>query len=461
MANLLKDKGIAKGDRVAVLSDNRPEYLEVFFGCATIGAVITPISWRLAEAEIAWQIQDSDPLLVIAAPEWEAAARSASDREVLVMGRSYESALAAADEAPCEDISTFDDPLMILYTSGTTGTPKGAVLTHGNFFFANLNMIVASDIREDDVSLMFLPMFHIGGWNVNLLSIFLKGGCVVLERGFDPQRCIDLIAKKKVTWLMGVPATYLFMSQQPGFASADLSSVRVMVVGGAPMPEVLLKEYQQKGINIVQGYGLTELAPNALLLPSQEVEGRLGSAGKPYFFTDTQLMDDEGKILDAPATGEIVARGPVVMQGYRGRPDATAETIRDGWLHTGDVGRTDAEGFFYIVDRKKDMVITGGENVYPAEIENVLYEHPDIAEAAVIGIPDAKWGETVHAIVVVKEGSTLTEDSVITHCASKLAKFKVPRTVQIRSEALPRTPAGKVRKPELREPFWEGHGKNI
>ena len=461
MAQVLTDGGVSKGDRVAVLSDNRPEYLEVFFGCASIGAVITPISWRLAEAEIAWQIKDSDPALVVAGPEWEVAARADSGRDVLVMGEGYETALSNADETPREDNSALDDPLMILYTSGTTGTPKGAVLTHGNFFFANLNMIVASDIREDDVSLMFLPMFHIGGWNVNTLSFFLKGAKVILERGFDAKRTLELIDKKKVTWLMGVPATYLFMSQDPGFSSADLSSVRVMVVGGAPMPEALLKEYQRHGIQIVQGYGLTELAPNALLLPSSEAEAKLGSAGKPYFFTDTRLMDDGGALAGTPATGEIVARGPVVMSGYWNRPDATAETIRDGWLHTGDVGRTDQEGFFYIVDRKKDMVITGGENVYPAEIENVLYEHPDVAEAAVIGIPDAKWGEAVHAIVVVKEGSTLTEESVVSHCAAKLARFKVPRSVQVRTEALPRTPAGKVRKPELRDPFWEGHEKII
>jgi fatty-acyl-CoA synthase len=454
-ASVLASLGVSHGDRVAVLADNRPEYVEVFFACAKLGAVIVPVSWRLADSEIQWQLDDSAPKVLITAPTWR------RDSQNLEFESSYEDALAGAPPGEPDDLAGFEDPLMILYTSGTTGRPKGAVLSHGNFFWANLNILLAADVTHDTVSLMFLPMFHIGGWNVNTLAVFLKGGRVVLERQFEPARVNELVQKKGVTLMMGVPATYLFMSQEPGFEQSDFSSVRTMLVGGAPMPEALLQTYASRGIEIAQGYGLTETSPTSLLLSQDDAMRKLGSAGQSYFFTDTQLMDNDGALVDPPGTGEIVARGPNVMKGYRGRDDATAETIRDGWLHTGDVGRRDEDGFFFIVDRKKDMIISGGENIYPAEVENALYEHPGVAEAAVIGIPDEKWGESVHAIVVPKEGADLSTDVVIAHCRERLAKFKVPRSVEIRTDPLPRTPAGKVRKPELRTPFWKEQEKKI
>lgn len=468
-ASVLQSLGVRKGDRVAVLSDNCPEYLEVFFACAKIGAVLAPVSWRLGESEMAWQIEDSEPKLLVAGSQWgEVVEKIFSGPALYFEGKSqnksrelYETALAAGSPDDPQDLNSFGDPLMILYTSGTTGRPKGAVLTHGNFFWANINMLVNAEVHHDDASLVFLPMFHIGGWNVTTLAVFLKGGTVVLERQFDGTRVLDLIAKKQITLLMGVPATYLFMSQQPGFEDADFSSLRLMVVGGAPMPEALLEKYSARGISIVQGYGLTELAPNALILPMEDASRKLGSAGKPYFFTDTRLADDSGNLVEGPATGEVVAAGPVVMQGYWRRDDATAETIVDGWLRTGDIARVDEEGYFFIVDRAKDMIISGGENIYPAEIENVIYELAAVAEVAVIGVPHDQWGEAVHAIVVPREGSNLAADEIVDHALSRLAKFKVPRSVDIRSEPLPRTPAGKVKKTELRAPFWEGKTKKI
>lgn len=465
-ASVLSEFGVGRGDRVAVLSDNRPEYLAVFFACAKLGAIIAPVSWRLSEAEMAWQVSDSEPKILISAPQWSAQGERIFGGPQLVFGDaerrgSYDEALASSAPEETKGENSLDGPLMILYTSGTTGRPKGAVLTHGNFFWANLNMLVNADISHDEVSLMFLPMFHIGGWNVNTLAILLKGGTVVLERQFDPVRAIELIPKKQITLLMGVPATYLFMSQQPGFESADFSSVRMMVVGGAPMPDALLGKYGERGIDIVQGYGLTELAPNALILPMEDAARKLGSAGKPYFFTDTRLMDDSGNLIEGAGAGEIVAAGPVVMQEYWRQPDATSETIVDGWLHTGDVGRVDDEGFFYVVDRKKDMIISGGENIYPAEVENILYEHPTVSECAVIGIPDESWGETVHAIVVSKEGHQVLNEELLRHCRDRLARFKVPRSIEIISEPLPRTPAGKVKKQDLRALFWQGRERKI
>ena len=466
VAQVLQGAGVRRGDRVAVLSDNRPEYLEVFFACAKLGIILAPVSWRLAEPEIEWQLGDSSPSALFVAPEWADLGRSYSGPVFPFSGTSkgestYEQALADSQAVEPEDVCGFDDPLMLLYTSGTTGRPKGAVLTHGNFFWTNLNMLVNADLHQDDVTLMFLPMFHIGGWNVNTLSIFWKGGTVVLERQFDASRINALIPKKQITFLMGVPATYLFMSQDPSFESADYGSVRTMVAGGAPMPGALLQLYSERGIDIVQGYGLTELAPNGLILPALEAARKAGSAGKPYFFADTRLMDESGNLLDPPAEGEIVARGPSVMAGYWKAPDATAEAIKDGWLHTGDVGRTDEDGFFYVVDRKKDMIISGGENVYPAEVENAIFEHDAVAEVAVIGVPSERWGESAHAIVVAKQDTVITDREIIEHCESRLARFKVPKSVEIREEPLPRTPAGKVRKPELRRPFWEGRETRI
>ena len=443
----LQSLGVDKGDRVAVLSENRPEFVTYLFACAKLGALIVPLSWRLTEVELAWQVEDSTPKAIVASSDYASLATTVFAGEVVDISQEQDGSFTEAQ-------IDFEDPLMILYTSGTTGRPKGAVLTHGNFFWANLNMIMDADIPKDEVSVMFLPMFHIGGWNVNTLSVLLKGGKVVLEKAFEPNRILELIPKKSVTLIMGVPANYLFMSQQPSFEDADFSSIRMAVVGGAPMPEALLQTYADKGVAMVQGYGLTELAPNALLLPSEDASRKLGSAGRPYVFTDTRLMDDAGDLIDGSGKGEIVARGPVVMSGYWNRPDATAETIKDGWLHTGDVGELDEEGFFKVVDRVKDMIISGGENIYPAEVENVIYEHPSVGEVAVIGVPSEQWGEAVHAIVVPKEGASIDGPTVIEHCTAKLAKFKLPRTVEIRSEPLPRTPAGKVKKPELRKPYW-------
>ena len=294
-----------------------------------------------------------------------------------------------------------------------------------------------------------LPQFHCGGWNVQTLLAWWKGARVVLEPRFEAAAALELIAAKRVTTMMGVPANYLFMAQDPGFAGADLTSLRRAVVGGAPMPETLLETWQERGVEIVQGYGLTEAAPNVLCLPPEDAARKRGFAGKPYPYVDVGLRDPEsGRLLDGAAEGELVVRGPNVFAGYWRNAEATEAAFADGWLLTGDVAVRDDEGYYRIAGRTKDMIISGGENVYPAEIENVLHEHPAVGEAAVVGVPDERWGETCLAFVVLSGDAT--EEELIAHCSERLARFKVPREVRF-VDSLPRNALDKVAKSELLE----------
>ena len=348
------------------------------------------------------------------------------------------------------------DVALIMYTSGTTGRPKGAMLTHGNIIWNNINALLADDATSQEITLVVAPLFHIGGLNVTPLLCFLKGATVVMEQMFEPGMVLENIEKYHVTSMFGVPAMYLFMAQHPDFATRDLSSIRVLSCGGAPVPEALIKVYAARGLPFNQGYGLTETAPFASFLPSSMATEKLGSAGIAPFFTDVKIVDDDGHDVPDGERGEIVVRGPNVMKGYWNRPDATAEVLIDGWFHTGDVGIRDADGYFFIVDRKKDMIISGGENVYPAEVEDALYQHPGIKEVAVIGVQHPRWGETVRAVVVRKDGVSLTEQEVIEFSQDKLARYKQPKSV-VFIDVLPRNPAGKVLKFDLREK----HGQPI
>jgi fatty-acyl-CoA synthase len=341
-----------------------------------------------------------------------------------------------------------------MYTSGTTGRPKGAMLTHGNILWNNINASLAFDAMMDDVTLVVAPLFHIGGLNVTPIPALTKGATVVIEQMFEPGMVLELIEKHRVTLMFGVPAMYLFMSQHPDFATRDLSSVRVLTVGGAPVPESLIKVYAARGIPFLQGYGLTECAAFGSFLPPDMADRKMGSAGIAPFFTEVKVVDDNGHDVPDGERGEIVIRGPNVMKGYWNRPEETAEILIDGWFHTGDIGKRDGDGYFYILDRKKDMIISGGENVYPAEIEDALYQHPGIKEVAVIGVDHPRWGETVRAVVVAKDGVTLTEAEIIEFTQGRLARYKQPKSVVFAS-LLPRNPAGKVIKFELREKFGQ------
>ena len=345
---------------------------------------------------------------------------------------------------------------IIMYTSGTTGRPKGAMLTHDNIWWNNSMSLLTIDALESDVTLVVAPLFHIGGLNVTTLLAFQKGAEVILHRGFDPARWIEDIAKYKVTTAFAVPAMLLAVSHNPAFASADFASVRTIICGGAPVPEPLLHLYAKRGMPINQGYGLTETAPMVTFLTSEWGAAKLGSAGKAGFFIELAVVDADAKFLhEAGARGEVVTRGPNIMKGYWNKPDATAAAIDPaGWFHTGDVGYFDADGFLFICDRVKDMIITGGENVYPAEVEAVLYAHPAIAEVAILGQPDEKWGEAVVAVAALKPGQSLTLEALRAWASERLARYKLPSRLEL-IEALPRNPAGKVLKFELRKRFVE------
>ena len=441
----LAERGLRRGDRLATLSGTSPDHVATFFACARLGVALQPISWRLAPAEVAYQLADSEPALLLASAEHEALARAAGSS--VEIARIADPTLEA--DGDVGDVADDDDALLLVYTSGTTGKPKGALLTHANCFWTNLSFDRTAGVRDDDIVLQVLPQFHVGGWNVQPLLAWWRGATVVLEPAFDAARALRLIAEQRVTTMMGVPATYLFLSQEPGFADADLSSLRLAVVGGAPMPEALLEAWHERGVEIVQGYGLTEAAPNVLCLPPEDARRKLGYAGKPYPHVDVALRDvDTGVLLDGAAVGELVVRGPNVFSGYWGNPDATAAAFADGWLLTGDVAERDDEGYYRIAGRIKDMVISGGENVYPAEIEDVLHDHAAVLEAAVVGVPDDQWGEACVAFVVLREGVTASEDELRDHCRQRLARFKVPKTVAF-LDVLPRSSMGKVLKEEL------------
>jgi fatty-acyl-CoA synthase len=420
------------GARVSTLCGNSGEHVALMFACAKAGAILHPISWRLAPAEVAYQLDDAEPSVFVVADEHRQLADAALALAAHEPGSKSERGSSGSRVSD-------EDPLFLIYTSGTTGKPKGALLTHANCFWTNLSFDLATGVRPDDVILQVLPQFHCGGWNVQSILGWWKGATVVIEPGFDAAYALELIERERVTTMMGVPANYLFMSQEPRFATADLSSLRLAVVGGAPMPEALLDVWAERGVAIVQGYGLTEAAPNVLCLAPEDARRKAGYAGKPYPYV----------ACDLSVEGELLVRGPNVFPGYWRNEEASAAAFRDGWLLTGDVAERDDEGDYRIRGRLKDMVVSGGENVYPAEIEAVLHEHPAVADAAVVGTPDERWGEVCIAFVVLER--PLSEEELRQHCYDRLARFKVPKAFHVVAE-LPRNSMGKIQKSLLKVP---------
>ncbi len=455
--------GVGRGERVAFLGLNQPMFFFSLFATARLGAIFVPLNFRLTGPELAFMIEDCAAVaLIVDAHLAPTIAPHCDNLKTLKAFLSAEKEAEWTNTAPAavgETEATEDDVAMIMYTSGTTGRPKGAMLTHGNFWWNNVNLLLTFDLKLDDVTLTAAPIFHIGGLNVLTLGTFEKGGLVVLHRTFDPGRALVDIGVHRVTTMFGVPAMFLFMSQHPDFQNANLSTVRTLIVGGAPCPLPLLKAYSARGVQMQQGYGLTETAPLVALLASEYGEAKTGSAGQAPVFTDIKVIDPEGRaILEPGVAGEVLVRGPNVTPGYWGLPQATKLAIdADGWFHTGDGGYFDADGFLFISDRIKDMIITGGENVYPAEVESALMRHPAIAEVGVIGEPDPQWGEMVVAIVALKAGQTLKLEELRAFASDHLARYKLPRRLEFVA-ALPRNATGKILKYQLRQSFLGAKG---
>ncbi|MFK8047569.1 MAG: long-chain fatty acid--CoA ligase [Halioglobus sp.] len=460
-ASLLREGGVCVGDRVGFLGFNQPAFLETLFAANTLGAIFVPLNFRLTAEELTFIVNDAgihtlicdDALRDVVAPaKPNLCCKQYFTCETQADGWRFLLSERAAAE-PCTDVTSVDthDVCLIMYTSGTTGLPKGAMLTHGNIMWNNINAMIAFGGARDDVVLTAAPLFHIGGLNVMTLNSFHVGSTLVLLRTFDAQEVLASFERYGVTHMFGAPAMYLFVSQLPAFSTTDLSSIKTLICGAAPVPESLIELWGSRGVSFCQGYGLTETAPFSAFLTPEWGVSKLGSAGQPPLYSGIRIVDESNCVVAAGERGEICLNGPNIMKGYWNRPEATAEAIdTEGWFHSGDVGYLDEDGFLFICDRLKDMVISGGENVYPAEVETVLYKHEAISEVAVIGMPDDKWGEAVTAVAALHEGQDLTLEALREFANEHLARYKLPLRLHI-VDALPRNPAGKVLKFVLKE----------
>jgi fatty-acyl-CoA synthase len=463
--------GLAAGDRIGLLAHNAVEFVDAVFAAAKSGVILVPLSTRATATELEGVIADSGMRTVVYGGEFlevVAALRAASalDAWVALDGarraasadRSLAELLEGVDDAVPQGAPGPEDPVFLLYTSGTTGRPKGVIVPHRMVAWNACNTAVCWQLREDDVSPVFTPLYHAGGLGAFLLPIFAAGGTIVLHRGFDPEEIWRTIERERCTVVLGVPTIWKLLADAPAFASVDLGHVRWLISGGAPLPRVIIDTYQSRGVTFKQGYGLTEVGVNCFAMSVEDSVRKAGSIGRPLMFTRAKLVDDDGREVPVGEVGELCLRGPHVCKGYWNNPGATAAAIdAEGWFHTGDLARRDEEGFFTIAGRKKDMIISGGVNVYPAEIEAALAAHPAVADSAVIGAPHETWGEVGIAFVVRVPGASVGPDELAAHLMATLAKYKVPREFVFLG-TLPRTPYGKVVKDELRKSYLEGKG---
>jgi fatty-acyl-CoA synthase len=464
LAHALRHLGVGRGDRVSYLGPNHPALAETLFATGLLGAVFVPLNTRLAVPELAYILENSGAETLLWAPEFAEAVGALREtvkvREYLAVGAEYEQLLAGADSSVLDEPVGLDDVCMIQYTSGTSGRPKGVILSHGNITWNCYNILLDVDVNADEVSLVSAPMFHTAALNQLFLPTVLKGGTSVLMSAFDPERAFDLIATHRVSWMFGVPTMFLAMAQSSRWPTAELSSVRTLMCGGAPVPEALVRTYQQRGLVFVQGYGLTETSPGALFLRAADSVRKAGSAGTPCFFTDVRVVRPDGADVAPGEVGEVLIQGPNVTSGYWQLPDATETALAaDDWFRSGDAAVVDEDGYVTIVDRVKDMFISGGENVYPAEVEHLLHAHPDVADCAVIGVADDRWGEVGRAIVVLRDGANATEEALLGFLAGKLARYKIPKSVVL-VDTLPRNATGKLLRARLRESYGRESGED-
>ena len=468
LAHAMLALGVTRGDRVAILAQNNIAYVDLLYGLAKIGAVLAPLNWRLTARELVYIAADSRPKVMICGPEYSGVlaelCRGVDFPVILGLegaqvngAQAYEALVAAADAAePPRPPVGGEDICCLLYTSGTTGRPKGAMLPHRQIVWNCINTVISWGLTADDVSPVLTPMFHAGGLFIFLTPLFYVGGRIVLTRGFDAAASLALIQRERCTVVLGVPTLFQMWLNSPGFADADFSRVRYFVSGGAPCPQSLIQTWlATKGGVFRQGYGLTEVGVNCFTMTDEESVRKIGSVGHPIFHSRMRIVDGEGRDVPRGQTGELAIWGPHVCAGYWRNPEATASALRDGWFYTGDMARQDEDGYYYLAGRYKDMIISGGENVYAAEVETVFLEHPAVTEAALIGQPDEKWGEVGLMIVVPRAGQRVTQEELLTFCGGRLARYKVPKRV-IFAESLPYSPYGKVMKNELREKYIGG-----
>lgn len=476
VANGLMAAGAAVGDRVGYLGKNTDLYYEILFGAAKARMAMTGINWRLAAPELQFIISDAKiSVLFVGAEFYEVAAQIMNDCPDLKMIIGLDEAWGAwpaftdwrgRHEAtdPRLPVSLEDD-LVQLYTSGTTGLPKGVQLTHANYlaFFEQAGLLEWSSYEAGEAVMNAMPLFHVAGVNVGILAM-LQGARTVILRDIDPAAILDLIESQQIAHAFWVPAVILMLTQMPNVREVDFSGLKQVFYGASPIAEDLLKEAVEiMGARFTQLYGLTETVGAGTYLPPEAHDprwGKLRSCGVPWPGAVVKCVDGDGREVPQGEVGEIVIQADFVMKGYWNRDEATADAIQDGFFHTGDAGYVDEEGFFYIHDRVKDMIVSGGENVYPAEVENAIFGHPGVADVAVIGVPDDKWGEAVKAIVVRKDGEEATAEDIIAWSKERIAGYKAPKSVDF-VEALPRNPSGKILRKDLREPYWAGQGRRV
>ncbi|HIG41854.1 MAG: long-chain-fatty-acid--CoA ligase [bacterium] len=467
LANALLASGVEPGDRVALLMMNSPEFMTAYFAIAKIGGIVVPLNWRLVADELEFILKDSGSTTLIFGEEFIDLVTDLYGRgdktdlnEWIQVSKTDGESNFSKDYARFEqsgnasepEVSAVDDDLLyIMYTSGTTGLPKGVVHTHATSLWALLTFAITCDYRDGDINLAALPMFHVGALTPLILNVY-RGVTSVVMREFDPQKAWQLIQDEKINHCLFVPAMLNFMLQVPDLDRFDISALRYILSGASPLPVSLIEAYDKIGVEVQQIYGLTETCGPAAVINGENAIKKIGSTGRAFFHTEIRIVDEEGNNCPPDEQGEVWVSGQHVMKEYWNRPEATKETIVDGgWLRTGDVASMDEEGFIYIQDRIKDMIISGGENVYPAEIENIILGHPGVAEVAVIGQPSERWGESPFA-VIVKNVDDLSEADILKFCDGKLARFKLPKGATF-IDVIPRNPSGKVLKRLLREDF--------
>jgi fatty-acyl-CoA synthase len=465
-ASLMRSRRVGEGDRVAILCRNRIAFFEILFACAKLGAILVPLNWRMPPAELDQLAEDSEPSLLFYGAE-DAAAATAMTRAPQAIGldEDYEALIADAPVGHFRDHWPPEGIWYLIYTSGTTGRPKGVIYTFRMALANYVNIGSAIDLRADDVTPNFLPLFHTAGINLHTLPTLFAGGRVIVLEGFDAEALVQLFEARRLSTFFGVPAVYQALLDHPRFAAAPLGAVRHWGCGGAPLPDALVERYRGLGVRVCNGMGMTETGPTAFLADPADAWDRIGSVGKPQLLSSVRIVDEAGRDVADGEVGDLLFGGPGVTPGYWRDEEATrAAFTHDGWLRSGDLARRDADGFYYVAGRRKEMFISGGENVYPAEVENVLCAHPAISQVAVVPMPDARWGEVGRAFVLpIKGVAALDAQELEAFCRERLAAYKVPKRFETVVD-FPRTAAGKIQKHLLVEtgrPFLEESAKRF